>query len=53
MRITGVGLSGDSHADAATQPYPAEALDAVPVRVLVNDVSHEGPELIAPLRGAA
>jgi putative SOS response-associated peptidase YedK len=47
------GLTDEAVLLPLLQPYLAEALDAVPVRVLVNDASHEGPELIAPLRGAA
>jgi putative SOS response-associated peptidase YedK len=34
------------------QPYPAEAMEAMPVSTLVNDVRHDGPALISPVVAA-
>jgi putative SOS response-associated peptidase YedK len=31
------------------RPYPAEAMQAVPVSTWVNDARHEGPECVRPL----
>lgn len=31
------------------KPYPAEAMEAVPISTKVNNVKNEGPELVEPI----